>query len=454
MSWRIFRLRQRFKGAQIAARRKGPGMNGEVISIGHELLMGEIVDTNSSFFAQRLAEAGVTVKWFSSVGDNLDEICEAMQRALTRSDVTITSGGLGPTSDDLTREAVARVLGEEMKVDPSLLLWLEGVFRTRGMGMPKTNVKQATLIPSATTVPNPTGTAPGWWVTHKGRHIVLTPGPPREIERMWQETIGPRLAQLTGAGVVFTRTLKTYGISEGGIDETLTDLFGKENPYLGIYARPDGIHLRIISKSKTRADAARLAEPVEKEIARRLGSAIWGTDGETPASRAIALLASQRRTLALADCATGGHIAMMLASAQGHGGVLRGALVSGPESGSLDTVMGAHLKASDGQAYAVEASTQARKKLGADIGLAAVRTLEAPQARGHAGITTVTSPASRAPAPAPGGPVAGGVYFAAVSDRGIHTGGESRRWPQDIAMQRAAVMALIGFAGALVRGEV
>jgi nicotinamide-nucleotide amidase len=405
-------------------------LNGEVISIGHELLMGEIVDTNSSFFAQRLAETGVTVRWFSSVGDDLSHICEAIERALSRSDVIVTSGGLGPTSDDLTREAVARVLHEEMRVDAGLLAWLEGVFRQRGIAMPSTNIKQATLIPSATSVPNPTGTAPGWWVTSRGRHIILTPGPPREITRMWEETIGPRLAQITGTGVVYTRTLKTYGMTEGGIDEVLADLFGKENPYLGIYARPDGIHLRIIAKAPTRPEAARLAEPVEREIAARLGTAIWGTDAETPASRVIALLSAQGRTLAMADSATGGNTAALLAATEGHGKVFKGALVTGPESGSLGAVLAAAsaaarvVQALDGEHQALALADAAREGLGADVGLSVTRTPD------------------------------GGVYFGAVSDKGSHSGGETRRWPRDIAMNRAAVMALIGLAGAVSRGEV
>ncbi len=407
-------------------------MNGEVISIGHELLMGEIVDTNSSYFAQRLTEAGVTVRWLSSVGDDMGHICEAIERALSRSDVIITSGGLGPTSDDLTREAVSKVLGEEMKVDPGQLAWLDGVFKQRNITMPKTNIKQATLIPSSVPVPNPTGTAPGWWVTYKGRHIVLTPGPPREIVRMWEETIGPKLAKLTGAGVVFTRTLKTYGISEGGIDEMLTDLFGKPNPYLGIYARPDGIHLRIISKAPTRAEAASLAEPVEKEISSRLGSAVWGTDDETPASRVVSLLTAQGRTLAVADAVTGGTLSAQLSAAEGHGKVFKGALVVGPDGGSLDAVLAAASiapglgegTAAGGELKALALAGAAREGLGGDVGLSVVRTPE------------------------------GGIYFGAISEKGAHTGGETRKWPRDIAMNRAAVMSLIGLANAIARGEV
>ncbi|MBI2964607.1 MAG: competence/damage-inducible protein A, partial [Chloroflexi bacterium] len=217
-------------------------MYGEIVSVGHELLMGEIVDTNTSYLAQRFVEAGITPRYASQVGDDLGHLVEAFGRAHARSDVVVSTGGLGPTSDDLTREAVAKVMGEEMRVDPASLVWLEGVFKQRGIEMPKTNIKQATLIPSATSIPNPTGTAPGWWVERDGRHIVLLPGPPRELQLMWEKTVGPRLARAAGGGVVVTRTIKTFGMTEGGIDEMLTHLFGRANPYLGIYARPDGIH--------------------------------------------------------------------------------------------------------------------------------------------------------------------------------------------------------------------
>ena len=135
-------------------------MNAEILAVGHELLMGEIVDTNSSYIAQQLSGTGITVRWMSHVGDNIDHLSDAFKRGLERSDVVISTGGLGPTSDDLTREAVSNAVGEEMKVDPDILAWLEGVFARRGMAMPPTNIKQATLIPSATSIPNPNGTAP------------------------------------------------------------------------------------------------------------------------------------------------------------------------------------------------------------------------------------------------------------------------------------------------------
>ncbi len=141
-----------------------PRGRAEIITIGRELLMGEIVDTNTSYIAVKLAEAGFTVTWAGQVGDQIDHLVEAFERAFRRSHVTVAAGGLGPTRDDLTREAMARVMGEEMQVDPDLLQWLKDVFARSGLEMPETNIKQATLIPSAEVIPNPSGTAPGWWV--------------------------------------------------------------------------------------------------------------------------------------------------------------------------------------------------------------------------------------------------------------------------------------------------
>ena len=279
-------------------------MNAEILAVGHELLMGEIVDTNSSYIAQQLAGTGIDVQWMSHIGDDIGHLSDAFKRGIERSDIVISTGGLGPTSDDLTREAVARAVGEEMAVDPDTLAWLEGVFTRRGMEMPRTNVKQATLIPSATSIPNPNGTAPGWWVEKNGRHIVILPGPPREIRQIWEQTVGPRLAEMSGAGVISTRTLKTYGLSEGRMDELLSDLFGRENPYLGIYAHADGIHLRMIGRGPSRSAADKAIEPVESEIRQRIGDIIWGTDDDTPARRAGTLLVERGQTLGVLEGAS------------------------------------------------------------------------------------------------------------------------------------------------------
>ncbi|MCI0822185.1 MAG: competence/damage-inducible protein A, partial [Chloroflexi bacterium] len=221
-------------------------MNAEIISIGTELLMGELVDTNSPFLAAELAKIGVEVRWVTKVGDDPELLREVIERAWERSDLTLTSGGLGPTSDDLTRESIAAAFGEKMTVQEDLLEHLKGLFAERGFPMPETNIKQATLIPSAESIPNDHGTAPGWWAEKDGRAIVAMPGPPREIQPMWASYISPKIKAQNPDVAIVTRNLKTFGISEGGLDEMLSPLFQSKNPDLGIYSKQDGIHLRAI----------------------------------------------------------------------------------------------------------------------------------------------------------------------------------------------------------------
>ena len=305
-------------------------MHAEILSIGTELLMGELVDTNSSYLASELAKLGIEVRWVTKVGDDPDRLHEAIARAFKRSDVTLTSGGLGPTSDDLTRETIARVCGEEMTVQDDLLEHLKSLFAGRGFPMPETNVKQATLIPSAEAISNPMGTAPGWWVERDGRIIVAMPGPPREIQRMWANEVAPRLKERNAGIAIATRNLKTFGISEGGLDEMLAPLFKSENPLLGIYSKQDGIHLRAIATAETDEEAWALIEPMETEIRRIVGNdAIWGEDDETPESKAVGLLRREGLTLGVIEGFTGGLLCNNLTEVEGSNGVLKGGAVAG-----------------------------------------------------------------------------------------------------------------------------
>jgi len=303
-------------------------MHAEIVSIGTELLMGELVDTNSAFIASELAKLGIEVRWVTKVGDDPDRLFEVIDRAFTRSDVTLTSGGLGPTSDDLTRETIARVFGEEMSVQDDLLAHLKSLFANRGFPMPETNIKQATLIPSAQAIPNPMGTAPGWWAERNGAVIAAMPGPPREIQRMWEREIAPRLKERNPGVAIVTRNLKTFGITEGGLDEMLSPLFKSENPQLGIYSKQDGIHLRAIATAATDAEARALIAPMEADIRRIIGDdAIWGLDDETPEGKAIALLRECGVTLGVVESFTGGLLLSNLADAEGGDKVLAGGAV-------------------------------------------------------------------------------------------------------------------------------
>src|SRR5579859_4362414 len=241
-------------------------MRAEILSIGTELLLGQIVDTNANFLAQQLPALGLDLYYVSQIGDNLHRLADAFQRGLERSDVIITSGGLGPTEDDLTREAIADVLGEHMTVQPDLEAHLREFFARRGRAMPERNVKQATTIPSATTLSNPVGTAPGWWVEHDGKVIVSMPGVPHEMHKMWEEQAQPRLARLITGGVIVSRLLKLIGIGESNAEETLGDLTRSVNPTLATYAKSDGIHLRLTAKAAAQADAERLLDAFEPRV--------------------------------------------------------------------------------------------------------------------------------------------------------------------------------------------
>ena len=303
-------------------------MNAEIISIGTELLMGELVDTNSAFLASELAKIGVQVRWVTKVGDDPELLREVIERAWKRSDISITSGGLGPTSDDLTRESIAAAFGEEMAVQDDLLEHLRGLFANRGAPMPQTNVKQATLIPSAETIPNHHGTAPGWWAEKDGHVIVAMPGPPREIRPMWADAIAPKIKARNPDVSIVTRNLKTFGISEGGLDEMLSPLFQSENPYLGIYSKQDGIHLRAIATAPTDDAARELIQPMEAEIRRILGDdVIWGVDDDTPEGLTASLLQSRGLTLGIMESFTCGLLASDLAETDGSRHFLMGSAV-------------------------------------------------------------------------------------------------------------------------------
>src|SRR5947209_14169473 len=190
-------------------------MRAEILSCGTELLLGHITDTNATYLAKSLAALGIDLYFVSQVGDNQGRIVETLRRAWERSNLIIMTGGLGPTEDDLARESISALLGENMQVDPELEADLRAMFATRNSRMPERNVKQATLIPSAQALSNPLGTAPGWWVEKDGRIVVAMPGVPVEMKKMWEEQAVPRLqSRLPGGAVILSRTLKCIGIGE------------------------------------------------------------------------------------------------------------------------------------------------------------------------------------------------------------------------------------------------
>ena len=284
-------------------------MKAEIMGIGTELLMGELTDTNSSWIASRLPALGIELQWVSIIGDDLPRLTEAFKQGMERSDIIFTTGGLGPTQDDLTREAIAAAFGETPIIQQEVVEDLERYFAARGGAMPQHNIKQANLIPSARFVPNRNGTAPGWWAERDGKIIICMPGPPGENQSMWEEQVEPQLAGLIEDEVTITRNIKTMGMSEGAVDEIVSEFFGVENPYLGIYSKADGIHLRVIARAKDTATAHAMIAPVEKAIHERLGEYVWGYDDDTPEQAAGKTLMEKGLSVAVMEMCTGGALA-------------------------------------------------------------------------------------------------------------------------------------------------
>lgn len=298
------------------------------MAIGTEILLGEIIDTNSAYIARQLPELGIDLYFKSVVGDNLGRITDTLRRGWERSDLILITGGLGPTDDDLTREAICALVGETPVVDPELEARLRAFFATRGYPMPESNVKQAWLIPSARALPNPRGTAPGWWVEIEGRIIVCMPGVPNEMERMWANEVRPELERRSDGTVLVTRTLKTLGIGEGTVDEMARPLYGTPGIGIGTYARADGVHLRIGAKGATREEAWSRILPVERELERIFGTAIWGKDDDTLEGYIHDQFVARRQTLASMESCTGGLFASTLTDIPGATAYFRGGLVT------------------------------------------------------------------------------------------------------------------------------
>lgn len=283
----------------------------EILSVGSELTVGETRDTNSGEIARSLTELGLTVSRVQALPDELETVRDAFADALGRADLVVSTGGLGPTPDDLTREAIAAVVNESPAVDPELERWLRGLWERRAMPMPDLNLKQAWLIPSAVALPNPNGTAPGWWVDRPdGRVVVALPGPPREMRPIWQDEAVPRLRD-RGAGVPSARaTLRLQGIGESVVAERIgEDLLRADRPSVATYARWDAVDVRIAAAGE---DAVPLVEATRRRIEELLGDHVWATGATSWPDAIGAELAARSWSLSLVEVGTGGSLGALI----------------------------------------------------------------------------------------------------------------------------------------------
>lgn len=303
-------------------------MKAEILSCGTELLLGHISDTNATFLAQSLSSLGIDLYFVSQVGDNQGRIVETLRRAWERSDLVIMTGGLGPTEDDLARESISALVSETMQVDPQLEAELRAGFSSRNITMPERNIKQATLIPSARVLPNPRGTAPGWFVEKEGRIIVAMPGVPREMYRMWEEEAVPRLAPYIGGSALFTRLFRVSGLGESTVEERLDDIVHSNNPTVATYAKADAVDVRVTAKADDHVRAVEMVADIEKQIRQVLGQHIFGTDKDTLQSIVGKYLTERHQSLSIMESLTGGLLASTITNNPGSSHYFLGGVVA------------------------------------------------------------------------------------------------------------------------------
>lgn len=300
----------------------------EILSVGTELLLGNIVNLDAQMLSRKLSELGLNVYYHTVVGDNPKRLEQAVQTARSRADIIITTGGLGPTCDDLTKQTLAQAFGRKLVLHQDIADALRGWFEARGQVMPENNLQQAMLPEHCTIFPNECGTAPGCAFEEGGVHVLMLPGPPSECMDMFEKQARPYLEKL-GDGVILSRTLKIFGMGESKLESLLREkMNAMTNPTLAPYAKDGECELRITAKAESAEKAKELIDPVERELHELLGDLIYGVDVPDLETVVISLLKEKGMTLATAESCTGGLIAKRLTDVPGSSAVFKGGVVS------------------------------------------------------------------------------------------------------------------------------
>jgi nicotinamide-nucleotide amidase len=297
-------------------------MKAEIISIGTELLLGHIINTNAAYLSQKLAEAGIDVYHQATVGDNVERLCDAIKASLKRSDMVIMSGGLGPTIDDVTVEAISKLTGRPLVINKMVLKDLRDYFKFRKIKCPKESLRQAYMPKGVRLVRNHVGTAPGLIAEYYGKEIICLPGPPRELEPMFTADIIPYIKKgIKNAHPIRSRSIKITGLGESQVDASVRDLLRLKPPTtVGIYASPGMVQLKIMAKAKNDQLAKMAINKIERKIHSRLKEHIFGCDDQTLESAVGMTLLKKKMTIATAESCTGGLIANRLTNVSGSSG--------------------------------------------------------------------------------------------------------------------------------------
>ena len=352
-------------------------MRCDVLAIGTELLLGQIVDTNSAWIGEQLAAAGIDSFEHRKVGDNLPRMVDALRDLLPHADAVLVCGGLGPTPDDVTREAVAEVMGVGLERRPELVDHIAGMFGARGRDMPENNLRQADVPVGGDVVPNPIGTAPGLQcevcVDGADKVIYAVPGVPYEMQQMVTDHVLPDLLERSGErAVIVSRSLKTWGTSESGLAEMIADrVDAQTNPTIAFLARGiEGLYVRITAKAATGTEAEALIADEEAHLRRVLGDLVFGIDDETMEHAVLAKLRGRGWTLGVAESLTGGLVGARVSDVPGASDTFRGSVASYATDVKRD-VLGVTAEHVVSRACAEQMADGARRVLGADVGIAA-----------------------------------------------------------------------------------
>lgn len=302
-------------------------MNCELISVGTEILLGDIVNTNAQFLSQQLAQAGINVLFQCTVGDNRARLLTALDTALSRSELVILTGGLGPTPDDMTKEVCAEFMNKRLLLHEPSLKKIKDFFALKNITMPECNTKQALMPEDSIILENDNGTAPGCIMEKDGKAIIILPGPPKEMIPMFLDGVKPYLEGLSHETII-SHSIRTFGIGESAMSELVSDLLESPNPTVAPYAKNGEALLRVTAKAETEKAAEALLSPVIKEIKNRLGDFIYGTDVGSVEEAAVRLLKKKKLTVAFAESCTGGLCAKRVTDVPGASSVFHCGVVS------------------------------------------------------------------------------------------------------------------------------
>ncbi len=299
----------------------------ELISVGTEILLGDILNTDAQFLSIELAKLGISVIHQSTVGDNRERLLEQLNEAAKRSDIIILSGGLGPTPDDLTKEVCCEFFGKEMLLHEPTVEKIKNYFSAKGMEMTQNNLKQAMFPKDSVIFPNNNGTAPGMAIEKDGVHILVLPGPPRELKPMFKDSALPYLMRFSDK-IIVSHNIRTFGIGESAMAEKVNDLFDSENPTVAPYAKDGEALLRVTAMADTKDEAEELCKPVISEICSRLGDYVYGLDYSCIEEAVVKMLKSRNLKVATAESCTGGLIAKRITDISGSSQIFECGIVS------------------------------------------------------------------------------------------------------------------------------